>query len=126
MDLQERITLSESLIITLFSMGVVIATLIIIFLILEGFKLIFYKGVFKKEVAKKETPPNRNNNFEPSIKSMDINEEIVAIITAALTAYAGGKSTIPNENVSAVIAAVIAADTGSSIECINIKSIKKI
>jgi glutaconyl-CoA/methylmalonyl-CoA decarboxylase subunit delta len=104
MNLQDGVNLSEGLIVTLFSMGIVFLTLIIISLILGGFKAIFYKDDSKKTSVKKETPPIGDNAIaEDTEEIVDNDEEIVAIIAAA-----------------------IAAHTGNRVENINVKNIRRI
>lgn len=102
MNLQDGVTLSEALNVTLFSMAIVFVTLIVISFILTGFKSMFYKDD-KKTPVKKEVPQVGDNMVVDSVEEIiDNDDEIVAVIAAA-----------------------IAAGTGEAIENINIRNIKR-
>lgn len=88
-----NITMGEALLVTVFSMTIVFASLLVINFILKGFKLFFYKENKKSKLKKdpKKVTTNVNNintnvaysnneNFEED------EEELVAVITAALAA----------------------------------------
>jgi Na+-transporting methylmalonyl-CoA/oxaloacetate decarboxylase gamma subunit len=101
MNLQDGVSLLEGLIITLFSMGIVFVTLIVISFILWIFKLIFYK----------ET--------SLLIKKDEKNEELIAVITAAITAH-------NNNNIVAAIAGAITTYNKNENRKLRVKRIKKI
>ncbi|MGO1368149.1 OadG family transporter subunit [Senegalia sp. (in: firmicutes)] len=107
MNIQDGINLGEALFITLFSMGIVFLTLIIISLILGGFKSIFYKDDSTKTSVKKAAPPIGDNVKE---ETLEVNE----------------KESDNDEEIVAVIAAAIAAHTGNTVENISIKNIVRI
>jgi len=103
MNLQDGISLGEAIFITLFSMAIVFVTLVVISFILAGFKSIFYKDEKKSEV-KKEVPPISDNAVVESTEELvDNDEEIVAVIASA-----------------------IAAQTGESVENIYIRNIRRV
>jgi sodium pump decarboxylase gamma subunit len=82
----EVIDFGEMVIITVFSMGVVFATLLIISLILDLFKVVFVEK--KSQEVKKEPQPQTIAAAPEPIKT-DVDEELVAVITAAIAAYIG-------------------------------------
>lgn len=102
MNLQDGVNLGEAIFVTLFSMGIVFLTLVVISFILSGFKSAFYKDE-KKTPVKKEVPPISDNaKVESTEELVDNDEEIVAVIAAA-----------------------IAAQTGEAVENIYIRNIKR-
>ncbi|WP_130805377.1 OadG family protein [Senegalia massiliensis] len=103
MNLQDGISLSEGLIITVFSMAIVFSTLVVISLILTGFKSAFYKEEKKEPVKKRVLPVNQNTVVENTEEIVDSDEELVAVIAAA-----------------------ISAATGQSVENIYIRNIKRV
>ncbi|NBI06524.1 OadG family protein [Senegalia massiliensis] len=103
MNLQDGISLSEGLIVTVFSMAIVFATLVVISLILTGFKSAFYKEEKKEPVKKGVLPVNENTVVENTEEIVDNDEELVSVIAAA-----------------------ISAATGQSVENIYIRNIKRV
>lgn len=84
--LGEKISMSDALMVTVFSMLIVFAALLAINFILKGFKVFLYKE--KKDnvtKAKKETQKQTTAARE-QIVNHDNDEELVAVITAALAA----------------------------------------
>lgn len=125
MNLQDGVSLNEALIVTLFSMGVVFLTLIVISLILEAFKYIFSQEDSKKTVKDEKTPIVGKETIHG--KDEIIEEEIVAVIGAAIAAHRVGRyRKINDEDLAAVLAAAIAASDGMDMENLSIKSIKRI
>lgn len=125
MNLQDGVSLYEGLIITLFSMGVVFLTLIVISLILEAFKYIFSEEDSKKIVKDEKTPIVGKETIHRNDKIIE--EEIVAVIGAAIAAHRADKyRKINDEDLAAVLAAAIAASDGGNMENLSIKSIKRI
>jgi sodium pump decarboxylase gamma subunit len=82
----ETIDFGEMVIITVFSMGVVFATLLIISFILDLFKVVF---VEKKSQEVKKGPQPQTVTATPEPIKTDADEELVAVITAAIAAYIG-------------------------------------
>lgn len=82
----ESIELGEMIIITLFSMGVVFATLLVISLILDVFKVVFAE---KKSQEVKKGPQPQTITATPEPMSTGTDEELIAVITAAIAAYIG-------------------------------------
>lgn len=74
------------IIITLFSMGVVFATLLVISLILDVFKVVFAE---KKSQEVKKGPQPQTITATPEPMSTGTDEELIAVITAAIAAYIG-------------------------------------
>ncbi|MTI68300.1 MAG: hypothetical protein FH753_17095 [Firmicutes bacterium] len=83
-----NVSLSEGLIVTVFSMFIVFLTLIVICFVLFGFKKLFYKennivkNKTKKPERKRETIKNKNED----------EEELVAVLTAAVAECMGKNS----------------------------------
>ncbi len=102
-DLAERITLMDSLMITVFSMAVVFAVLAGIALFIKLLRAAS-NGVVEKEVK---------NKIQENIKVEKANETIEE------------KEDIEDEELVAVISAAIAASLGVSIPEINIRSIRR-
>lgn len=102
-DLAERITLMDSLMITVFSMAVVFAVLAGIALFIKLLRAAS-NGVVEKEVK---------NKIQENIKVEMANETIEE------------KEDIEDEELVAVISAAIAASLGVSIPEINIRSIRR-
>ncbi|MGO1470164.1 MAG: OadG family protein [Tissierella sp.] len=126
MNLQDGVSISEALIVTLFSMGIVFLTLIVISLILGGFKLFFYEKDSGKLPSKEENNLKKNN-IDADIESKAIDEELIAVIGAAIAAHSKDSlKKIDDEDLSAVIAAAIAVNDEIDINNVNIKSIKRI
>lgn len=117
MNLQDGVNLSEGLLITLFSMGIVFLTLIVISLILDVFKLMFYKESSQQSSVKTENQTIREDTAKVNTKNKT-DEEVVAVIAAAIS--------IHTESLVAVIAGAIANYDNSSVEDLNIKNIRKI
>ena len=88
MNLSDGVSINEALIITLFSMGLVFVTLLIISFILDGFKAAFYKKGSKKKVENAQQSPVKT--VEPKVVEPKVvepeqdDEELVAVITAAI------------------------------------------
>ena len=126
MNLQNGVSLYEGLIVTLFSMGIVFLTLIVISLMLGAFKYIFNKEDSKKVSIKKEKTPARESKIT-DIKTGIIEEEIVAVIGGAIKAYrTDNYRKIDEEDLAVVISAVISANKGMNIGNLSIKNIKRI
>jgi len=88
-----NISISEALLVTVFSMAIVFATLLIIDIILKGFKAFFYNSDKKSNANKTSKKVETNvKSTKPSIDngnntdSGEDEEELVAVITAALAA----------------------------------------
>ncbi|WP_054871663.1 OadG family protein [Caloranaerobacter sp. TR13] len=83
--LGDKVTLSQALIVTVFSMGIVFLALLVISYIIDGFRFIFYKD--DKKVDK---DPKKAITPEKSVPKETINEEddeeLIAVITAAIAA----------------------------------------
>ena len=82
----EVIDFGEMVTITLFSMGVVFATLLVISFILDLFKVVFAE---KKSQEVKKGPQPQTVAATPEPVSTGTDEELVAVITAAIAAYIG-------------------------------------
>lgn len=78
MDLQS-VSLGEALVVTVFSMAVVFATLIVISYVLSGFKVVFYKDNKKKIEKTIVKEPIIEETIEEN------NDELVAVIAAAIS-----------------------------------------
>ncbi|SHJ62989.1 sodium pump decarboxylases, gamma subunit [Dethiosulfatibacter aminovorans DSM 17477] len=84
----ELVTMGDAGVITLFSMGIVFATLLLISYVLDLFKVIFTEK--KKETAAKSVAAPA-----PAVPAAVVEEdddELVAVITAALAAHIGKSS----------------------------------
>ena len=79
----ELITMGDAGVITLFSMGIVFATLLLISLVLDLFKVIFTEK--KKETVAAPGPAAA----APAAVVEEDDDELVAVITAALAAHIG-------------------------------------
>lgn len=85
--LGEKVTMNQAMLVTLFSMGIVFATLLAISYILDAFKILFYKqGEKQTNLVKKETLKNKSVNKEEAVSNNkdEDDEELVAVITAAI------------------------------------------
>lgn len=86
--LGDSVSINQALVVTLFSMLIVFATLLIISFILGGFKSVFYKDNSKKKEKSKENinveQKENINKAEKIEDNTDEETEIVAVITAAL------------------------------------------
>lgn len=82
----ESISIGEMMTITVFSMGVVFATLLVISFILDLFKVIFAE---KKSQEVKKEPQTQTMTAAPEPEKARTDEELVAVITAAIAAYIG-------------------------------------
>lgn len=86
--LGDSVSINQALVVTVFSMLIVFATLYIISLILSGFKSAFYKDKSKKKEKPKENinlEQKKNVNRAEKVEDKTEEEtEIVAVITAAL------------------------------------------
>ncbi|MTI46506.1 MAG: hypothetical protein FH761_01590 [Firmicutes bacterium] len=84
------ISIPEALLITVFSMGIVFAALLIIDLILQGFRSLFYKGKRQTKTSKTNVViKNDKKTMEQDrvTENTDFDEEeLVAVIAAALAA----------------------------------------
>ena len=80
----ELVTMGDAGVITLFSMGIVFATLLLISFVLDLFKVIFTEK--KKETV--AAPAPAATATAPVVEEED-DDELVAIITAALAAHIG-------------------------------------
>lgn len=76
----ESIDISETLIVTVFSMAIVFATLIVISFVLDGFKVAFHKDNKKKETIVTKPEPTQE------IVEEENSEELIAVIAAAIAA----------------------------------------
>ncbi|EOD01127.1 OadG family protein [Caldisalinibacter kiritimatiensis] len=88
MNFGDSVTLGQSLYITIFSMLIVFATLLVISYILSGFKVLFYKD--NKQKVKKDTV-RTNTQQKATVENKveqdnEQDEELVAVITAAIAA----------------------------------------
>jgi sodium pump decarboxylase gamma subunit len=83
----ETVTMGDAGVITLFSMGIVFLTLLLISFVLDLFKVIFAKK--EEKVKKTEVAPIAQAT---SAAVVEDDNELVAVITAALAAHIG-KST---------------------------------
>ena len=81
----ESIEIGEMMTITVFSMGVVFATLLVISFILDLFKVIFAEK--KSQEVKKEPQPQTIAAAPETAAGTD--EALIAVITAAIAAYIG-------------------------------------
>ncbi|MTI71249.1 MAG: hypothetical protein FH751_13445, partial [Firmicutes bacterium] len=84
-----NVSLSEGLIVTVFSMFIVFLTLIVICLVLFGFKKLFYKENNKTLKKKTKKPERKRETIEN--KNED-EEELVAVLTAAVAQCMGKNS----------------------------------
>lgn len=85
--LGDKISMSDALMVTVFSMLIVFSALLAINFILKGFKVFLYKE--KKDNAtkvKKETQKQTTASKEQIINQDNNEEELVAVLTAALAA----------------------------------------
>jgi sodium pump decarboxylase gamma subunit len=81
----ELVTMADAGVITLFSMGIVFATLLLISLVLDLFKVIFTEK--KKETVAAPAPAAAAAAAPVAVVEDD--DELVAVITAALVASIG-------------------------------------
>ncbi len=81
----ELVTMGDAGVITLFSMGIVFATLLLISFVLDLFKVIFTEK--KKETVAAPAPAAAAPVAPESVDEDD--DELVAVITAALAAHIG-------------------------------------
>ena len=82
----ESIEIGEMITITLFSMGVVFTTLLVISFILDLFKVIFAE---KKPQGVRKEPQPQTITAAPEPVKTDADEELIAVITAAIAATIG-------------------------------------
>jgi sodium pump decarboxylase gamma subunit len=82
------IDMGEAAIITLFSMGVVFATLLFISFMLDGFKIVFAKKPTEKKSQEARIEPQAPIAVAPK----EDEEELIAVITAAIAAHLGKSS----------------------------------
>lgn len=82
----ESIEIGEMITITVFSMGVVFATLLVISFILDLFKVIF---AGKKPQEVKKEPQIQTITAAPAAASAGTDEALIAVITAAIAATIG-------------------------------------
>ncbi len=93
----DKITLMESLIITVSSMSIVFIILFLISSVLEAFKYVFKeKKIIEKEIAKGET-----KSIETETLEMDEEEKVVVALAASIMASKGKKN--PNLHVKRVV-----------------------
>jgi len=98
-DLAEKITLADSLIVTVFSMAVVFAVLIVISFLIRILKAISVEGEKKVvETPIKEVETKQVSQIEQQTE--DDEEEIVAAISAAIAIALG--STIPQIRIKTI------------------------
>lgn len=98
-DLAEKITLADSLIVTIFSMAVVFAVLIVISFLIRILKAISVEGEKKVvETPIKEVETKQVSQIEQQTE--DDEEEIVAAISAAIAIALG--STIPQIRIKTI------------------------
>lgn len=83
--LGDKITMADTLMVTVFSMGIVFATLIAIYIILKGFKVLFYKEK-KDNVTKVKKEALKETTVTKEYMLNQENEELIAVLTAALAA----------------------------------------
>jgi len=99
-DLAEKVTLFDSLIITVFSMSVVFAVLILIAYLIKLLKAISTDEKEKQvENIKQETVVNKMDEIIEDSEQAD-DEELVAVISAAIAASLG--VSIPEINIKAI------------------------
>lgn len=102
-DLAEKITLADSLIVTVFSMAVVFAVLIVISFLIRILKAISVEGEKKVvETPIKEVETKQVSQIEQQTEQQteDDEEEIVAAISAAIAIALG--STIPQIRIKTI------------------------
>lgn len=79
--LGETVTLSQALVVTIFSMLIVFATLLVISFLLDGFKMVFHK----KDKKIQQTVVNKSIVKQNVVdKKEKDDEEIIAVIAAAV------------------------------------------
>lgn len=82
--LTDDVTLAQALVVTLFSMGIVFVTLLVISFMLDGFKAVLFTSPTEKEAVKKvKQPASTPSQVENPVVEQD-EEELVAVITAAI------------------------------------------
>lgn len=118
MNLKDGISIYESLIVTVLSMGIVFTTLIVIYFILSGFKLIFYKKETNSTIDNKDS-------IDSSEKSTDIDEEVAVAIAVATTEYEKSNTLTSDEDLIVVITAAIVAHSEENDD-LNINNINRI
>lgn len=83
--LGEKVSIGQALIVTVFSMGIVFLALLIISYIIDGFRFIFYKDNKKVDKEQKKAIEPKKNVPQEIINEED-DEELIAVITAAIAA----------------------------------------
>jgi len=96
-------TLIYSLIVTLFGMGIVFIVLVVLQYILEGMRIIFYRDKKVKKAAPQaeEVQVPAVSAAAPAVEAAE-DEELIAVISAAIAASLGGKSNIVVRNIRRV------------------------
>lgn len=113
-------TLIYALIVTLFGMGIVFIVLVLLQYILKSMEVIFGRdkgaGKAAKQPVKEEAPAPKAVEAAPeeAVETVD-DEELVAVITAAVVSCLGGRSSIVVRNIRRVNdTAPVWAKTGRS------------
>jgi Na+-transporting methylmalonyl-CoA/oxaloacetate decarboxylase gamma subunit len=101
-NLNNNISLGDSLIITVFSMVTVFVTLYIISLLIDLLRIVTNKDKKEKEINKTETlKENIVKNTETPTTEENLNqEELVAVIAASIAASLG--VTVPDINIKSI------------------------
>lgn len=96
--LGERLAIGGQL--AVLGLGMVFLILIILWVILEVFKIIFYKPVSAKKEISSPVPTAVPETVEPEIQEDDNSDELVAAISAAVAAYLSDEAAAKNTPVS--------------------------
>lgn len=117
MNLEGNFSIIDGLMISIVSILIIFAILIVISFIIEGFKLIFHE----KE-AKSEPVEEKSDTDEINIVSNE--DELIAVISAAIQSY--NEETLDSGDKLAIMAAEIRAKQTKAINQLDIKRIKKL
>lgn len=117
MNLEGDFSIIDGLTISIVSMLIIFAILIVISFMIDGFKLIFHEKEVKSEPVEK-----KSNTAEIGITSNE--EELIAVISAAIQSY--NEEQLDPENKLAIMAAEIRAKQIKAIDQLDIKRIKKL
>jgi|SRR5699024_5720134 len=117
MNLGDNFSIVDGLMISIVSMLIIFAILVVISFMIEGFKLIFHE-----EEVKKEAVENTSARDESTL--INNQNELIAVMSAAIQIY--NDEQWNNDDKLAITAAEIRAKQTKTIDHLNIKRIKKL
>lgn len=117
MNLGDNFSIVDGLMISIVSMLIIFAILVVISFMIEGFKLIFHE----KEIGREHIEVTSNEDEATLINNEN---ELIAVISAAIKVY--NEDQLTTDEKLAVMAAEIRAKQTKTIDHLNIKRIKKL